>query len=202
MTDGEGAGGEPSDRVWTIPNVLSILRLIGIPVFLVLLLWARQDAWALVVLMLAGATDWLDGKLARLLDQQSRLGALLDPLADRLYMLAIPIALGMRDIVPWWLVAVLIGREVVLAGTVPLLRSRGVIALPVLYLGKAATFALMYGLPMALAGTFDNWIGRIMHPLGWAFLVWGTGLYLWTLALYWYQTVLVVRRMPKVHAHF
>ncbi|GAA4401029.1 CDP-alcohol phosphatidyltransferase family protein [Tsukamurella soli] len=194
------AGADPAVRdagALTIPNALSVLRLIGIPVFLLLLFLWRNDAWALVVLMLAGFTDWLDGKLARLLDQQSALGALLDPLADRLYMLAIPIALGVRGILPWWLIALLIGREVVLAGTIPLLRSRGLTALPVLYLGKAATFALMYGMPMVLAGTFDNWVGTVMHPLGWAFLLWGTGMYLWTMVLYWYQTILAVRILPR-----
>ncbi len=187
-----------TDRVLTIPNALSALRLVGIPVFLLLLLYWRNDAWALVVLLVAGFTDWLDGKLARLLNQQSSLGALLDPLADRLYMLAIPIALGVRGIVPWWLIGVLIGRELVLAGTVPLLHTRGITALPVLYLGKAATFALMYGLPLVLAGTFDNWLGTVMHPIGWGFLLWGTGIYLWTLVLYWYQTILVVRRLPRL----
>lgn len=197
------AGGAPSapgtpPSPLNVPNALSVLRLLGVPLFLWLLLVEHSDAWALVVLMVSGFTDWLDGKLARLLDQQTRLGELLDPAADRLYMIAVPIAFGIRGILPWWVIGLLIGREVVLAGTVPFLRSRGITALPTLYLGKAATFALMYALPMLLAGTFDNTLGAVMHPLGWAFLIWGLGMYWWTLVLYWWQTVLVVRRLPPV----
>ncbi|QRY83522.1 CDP-alcohol phosphatidyltransferase family protein [Tsukamurella tyrosinosolvens] len=197
------AGGAPSapgtpPSPLNVPNALSVLRLLGVPLFLWLLLVEHSDAWALVVLMVSGFTDWLDGKLARLLEQQTRLGELLDPAADRLYMIAVPIAFGIRGILPWWVIGLLIGREVVLAGTVPFLRSRGITALPTLYLGKAATFALMYALPMLLAGTFDNTLGAVMHPLGWAFLIWGLGMYWWTLALYWWQTVLVVRDLPRV----
>nr|WP_019202751.1 CDP-alcohol phosphatidyltransferase family protein [Tsukamurella sp. 1534] len=187
-----------TDGALNVPNALSVLRLLGIPLFLWLLLVERNDAWALVVLMVSGFTDWLDGKLARVLDQQTRLGELLDPAADRLYMIIVPIALGVREIVPWWVIGLLLGREAVLACTVPLLRSRGITALPTLYLGKAATMALMYALPMLLAGTLDNALGAVMHPLGWAFLIWGLGMYWWTLVLYWWQTVLVVRDLPKV----
>lgn len=191
------APGKPPSPL-NVPNALSVLRLLGVPLFLWLLLVEHADAWALVVLMVSGFTDWLDGKLARLLNQQTRLGELLDPAADRLYMIAVPIAFGIRGILPWWVIGLLIGREVVLAGTVPFLRSRGITALPTLYLGKAATFALMYALPMLLAGTFDNTLGASMHPLGWAFLIWGLGMYWWTLVLYWWQTVLVVRDLPRV----
>lgn len=197
------AGGAPSapgkaPSPLNVPNALSVLRLLGVPLFLWLLLVQHSDGWALAVLMVSGFTDWLDGKLARLLDQQTRLGELLDPAADRLYMIAIPIAFGVSGILPWWVIGLLIGREVVLAGTVPLLRSRGLTALPTLYLGKAATSALMYAFPLLLAGTFDNWFGAAMHPLGWAFLIWGLGMYWWTLVLYWWQTVLVVRDLPRV----
>ena len=93
------------DLVWTLPNALSILRLLGVPLFLWLLLGPEADGWALVVLMISGFTDWLDGKLARWLNQGSRLGALLDPAADRLYIVAALIALALRGIVPEWLVA-------------------------------------------------------------------------------------------------
>ena len=94
----------PTGRVLTVPNLLSLLRLAGVPLFLWLLLGPHADGWALVVLMVGGVTDWLDGKLARLLDQFSALGALLDPAADRLYILAALVALAVRDVVPWWAV--------------------------------------------------------------------------------------------------
>ena len=100
----------------TVPNLLSVLRLAGVPVFLCLLLGPRADGWAIVVLVVGGFTDWLDGKLARLLGQFSAVGALLDPAVDRLYILAALVALGVREVVPWWAVAALVARDVVLGG--------------------------------------------------------------------------------------
>src|SRR4051812_22162403 len=113
------------DRVWTLPNALSVLRLLGVPVFLWLLLGPEEDGWALVVLMVSGITDWLDGKLARWLNQGSRLGALLDPAADRLYIVSTLVALALRDVVPVWVVALLLGREVVLGAMLLVLRRYG-----------------------------------------------------------------------------
>ena len=106
-----------ADRIMTVPNLLSVLRLAGVPLFLYLLLVPRADGWAILVLAVGGFTDWLDGKLARLLGQYSRLGALLDPAVDRLYILAALIALGARDVVPWWGVVALVCRDLVLAAT-------------------------------------------------------------------------------------
>ncbi|GAB09433.1 putative phosphatidylglycerophosphate synthase [Gordonia araii NBRC 100433] len=181
------------DRVVTVPNALSVLRLILIPVFLYVLLVEKADGWAFAILMVSGFSDWLDGKLARLLDQSSSIGALLDPLADRIYIIAIPLAFGVREIIPWWLIGIIVARDVLLALQVPLLRSRGVVALPVLYIGKAATFALMSAFPWILLGQLDTVVGRIALPFGWALLIWGVALYLWTFVLYWYQTILLLR---------
>ena len=130
-------------RIATVPNALSVLRLALIPLFLWLLLDVKADGWAFWILMFSGFTDWADGKLARLLNQSSRLGELLDPLADRLYIVIIPVAFAIRGIIPWWIIAVIVARDVLLFASGPLLRSRGLLALPVLYIGKAATFALM-----------------------------------------------------------
>lgn len=187
----------PSDRIVTLPNLLSVLRLALIPVFIWLLLVRHADAWAFAVLMFSGFSDWADGKLARLLDQYSRIGELLDPLADRLYIIVIPIMFGIRGFVPWWIIAVIIGRDVALFGLGPLLRSRGILALPTLYIGKAATFALMSAFPWLLAGQLDSIVGTICYPIGWAFLIWGVGLYLWSFVLYVYQTALVLRHPPR-----
>lgn len=189
----------PADgRILTVPNALSVLRLLLIPVFVWLVLVTKADGWALAILFISGLTDWLDGKLARLLDQSSRLGELLDPAADRLYLIVIPICFGLRDIVPWWLIGIVVARDVLLAATAPLLRSRGLVALPTLYVGKAATFALMSAFPWLLAGQLDSWVGTISHPFGWALLLWGVGMYLWSFALYWAQTILVVRSRGRV----
>lgn len=190
---------ETVDRgLWTVPNALSVLRLALIPVFIWLLLGADSPGWAVMVLFVSGASDWLDGKLARWLDQSSRIGELLDPAADRLYVIIIPICFGLKGYVPWWVIGVIVARDVALMATAPLLRSRGVLALPTLYIGKAATFALMSAFPWLLAGQLDGMVGTICFPIGWAFLIWGVAMYVWSLVLYWIQTVAVLREMPRV----
>lgn len=186
------------DRVLTVPNVISLARLGLIGVFLYLMLVARADGPAVATLMLSGASDWVDGKLARLLDQSSALGALLDPAIDRLYMVAIPIVFGVRGMVPWWIIGTLLARDVLLAAVLPVLRSRGLIALPVIYIGKAGTFALMSAFPLILLGQWDALWSRVVLSVGWAFLIWGLGMYLWAFMLYLIQVRLVVRTMPKV----
>ena len=148
--------------------------------------------------MFSGASDWADGKIARLYaTQSSRLGELLDPAVDRIYMVVVPVALAIAHVIPWWVVIVLLGRDVVLAGTLPLLRSRGLSALPVTYLGKAATFALMSGLPLVLLGQFDAQWSRVVLAIGWGFLIWGLAMYLWSAVLYLIQVVMVMRTMPR-----
>jgi cardiolipin synthase len=180
----------------TWPNLISALRLAGVPLFLWLLLGPRADGWALTVLALSGVTDWADGVLARKLNQQSRLGALLDPTVDRLYILASLIGLLLRNIVPLWLVAVLIGRDLVLVATLPVLKRHGLTGLPVHYLGKAATFALLYAFPFLLLGSHPGTISSIAKPIAWAFTLWGTGLYLWAGGLYLLQVRRIVASSP------
>ncbi len=188
------------DRVLTVPNLLSLLRLAGVPVLVWLLVGPRpsgfavQDVWAVVVLGLGGITDWLDGKLARLLGQYSRLGAILDPAVDRLYILAALVALGVRGIVPWWAVAVLVARDLVLGVCVLVLRRRGYGPFVVTYLGKAATFVLLYAFPLLLAGLGTGWFPDICRPLGYAFAVWGIGMYLYSGVLYLAQFGAALRR--------
>ena len=182
----------------TIPNVLSVIRLILVPVFLYLLLARHAYGWATATLIFSGTSDWADGKIARLVaNQSSRLGELLDPLVDRVYMVAVPLGLALAGVVPWWLVAVLFGRDAGLAATLPVVRSRGVTALPVTYIGKAATFALMSGFPLILLGQCDFGWNRAVVAAGWAFVIWGTGMYLWSALLYLFQVRLVVRTMPR-----
>jgi cardiolipin synthase len=196
--EGRSARNRPGDRIVTIPNALSVLRLLLVPVFLYLL-FTDAIGWAVAVLMFSGFSDWADGKIARLVaDQSSRLGELLDPAVDRIYMLVTPVALAAAGVVPWWFVAVLIGRDLVLAATLPVLRSRGLTALPVTYLGKAATFALMSGLPFVLLGQFDALWSRVILAIGWAFLIWGMALYLWSAVLYLAQVGLVIKRLPHI----
>ena len=194
-----GAAGDVRDRVLTVPNALSVLRLLLVPVFLYLLLVIDARGWAVGVLMFSGFSDWADGKIARLVaNQSSRLGELLDPAVDRIYMVTVPVALAIYGAVPWWIVVTLLGRDVVLAATLPVLRSRGLTALPVTYIGKAATFALMSGFPLILLGQWDALWSRVVLACGWAFLIWGIAMYLWSAVLYLVQVTMVVRQLPKV----
>ncbi len=184
---------ELPDRVWTLPNALSVLRLLGVPLFLWLLLGPEADGWAVVVLMISGITDWADGKLARWLDQSSRLGALLDPAADRLYIVCTLVALALRDIAPVWMVALLLGREVVLGIGLLVLRRYGYPPLQVHYLGKAATFLLLYAFPGLMLADGTGWFATAIEPFAWAFTIWGTALYLLAGVFYVVQVAGIVR---------
>jgi cardiolipin synthase len=184
-------------RVWTVPNALSFLRLLGVPLFLWLVLGPHADGWALAVLAASGITDYLDGYLARRLDQASPLGQVLDPVADRLYILAVVIGLALRDIVPWWFAVVLPLRDVLLWGLVPILRTRGYSALPVHFLGKAATFNLLYAFPLLLLGDGSGSAATLAKVFGWAFAGWGIGLYWWAGILYAYQVYQLVKATER-----
>lgn len=174
-----------SDRVWTIPNLLSLLRLLGAPLFLWLALGPKADGWAIAVLMFAGISDYADGKIARRFNLSSRLGALLDPAADRLYIVATIIALTVRGIIPLWLAIVLPARDVLLATTVPVLRRLGYgPALPVSFVGKAATLCLLYAFPLLLLSATGGRLADVTRPIGWAFTAWGGCLYWWAGVMY------------------
>ncbi len=170
-------------RVLTVPNGLSLARLLLVPVFAYLIV-TRQDGWALVVLAFSGISDFLDGYLARLWHQESRLGALLDPAADRLYILSTLLGLAYRELIPWWLVVVVVARDVVLVAVMPALARNGYGPLPVHFLGKAATFNLLYAFPLILLGEGSGLAAEVARPLGWAFAWWGAGLYWWAGLLY------------------
>jgi cardiolipin synthase len=180
-----------TNRVWTIPNLLSVVRLAGVPVFLWLVLGPEADGWALALLAVSGVTDFLDGYLARRLGQTSVVGQILDPVADRLYILAVVVGLALRDIIPWWAALLLPLRDLLLWGLVPLLRTRGYSALPVHFLGKAATFNLLYAFPLLLLGDGTGTVAALARVFGWAFALWGIGLYWWAGILYAWQ----VRRL-------
>jgi cardiolipin synthase (CMP-forming) len=194
----QGAPPYDTDRLWTLPNVLSMLRLAGVPLVLWLILGPQADGLAVLVLALGGFTDWLDGYLARAWHQTSRLGQMLDPIADRLYILAVLIGLALREVVPWWLVVIVVGRDVVIAPLVPILKTRGFSSLPVHFLGKVATFCLLYAFPLVLLGSGEQGWLQLAWVLGWAFAIWGTVLYWYAGGLYVAQTVNVLRIMPPI----
>jgi cardiolipin synthase len=176
------------DRIVTWPNVLSAARLAGVPVFLWLVLGPRTpetDIIAVGILALAGISDWLDGKLARMLNQVSRLGQMLDPSADRLYIAAAVIALAVRAIIPWWLFGALVARELFVGLALLVLRRRtGYKSLQVSFVGKAATLCLMYAFPLLFLGAHQGTVSEVIRVFGWAFAVWGVALYWWSALLY------------------
>lgn len=192
---GEAQDEVASDQILNVPNALSALRLVGVPVFLWAIL-AHHDGLALALLMASGITDYLDGKIARMYGLVSRLGQLLDPIADRLYIVSTLIGLAVRDIIPWWLVVVLFAREAWMAVVQLIARRHGLTALPVHFIGKAATFNLLYAFPLLLLGDGDSTAAAIARPIGWGFAWWGTGLYWVAGILYAVQ----LRRWVTAHA--
>lgn len=191
---GDGA----SSRVFTLPNFLSALRILLVPFFLALII-RGEDAWALAVLVVSSATDFLDGFIARRFNQMSRLGQLLDPAADRLYIFAALIGLAIRELIPWWIVLIILGRDVFLLLLGILLANFGFGPLPVHQLGKVATFCLFYALPMIMLGAAFPELAWWSQPVGWAFAIWGAFLYWWAGIIYAIETVRVIR-LPRVAA--
>ena len=188
-----------TDRVWTLPNALSFLRLAGVPLVLWLILGPQADGLAVLVLALGGLTDWLDGYLARAWHQTSRIGQMLDPIADRLYILAVLVGLALREIVPWWLAVIIVGRDVFVVVLVPILKTRGYSSLPVHFVGKVATFCLLYAFPLVLLGWDQQGWLQLAWVLGWAFAIWGTTLYWYAGGLYLLQIVRLLRSTPPIH---
>lgn len=180
-----------STRVFTVPNMISLLRLALVPVFAILII-ESHDVLALFVLAFSGLTDWLDGFVARRLDQVSRLGQLLDPAADRLFILVTLVALAWRDVVPLWLVLIVVARDVLMLGLMPGLTRLGFGPLPVNFVGKAATFALLYAFPLLLLAEIPGALGATAAAFGWAFAWWGAG-------LYWCSGVLYVLQARELH---
>ena len=172
-----------SDRIVTIPNLLSFFRLLLIPVFLVLLV-NGQYIWALVVLVGSSLTDFVDGFIARHFDQVTRVGQLLDPAADRLFIFSTLIGLAWTEFIPWWLAGVILARDLLLLILGVILANFGYGPLPVHHLGKMGTFALLTAMPLLVLGAAFPSIGEVTDPIGWAAALWGVFLYWWAGILY------------------
>jgi cardiolipin synthase len=175
--------------MFTVPNGLTFLRFLGIPLFIYLALVLEADGWAILVLAIGGATDYLDGKLARAWDQESKFGEIADPTIDRLYIVAVLVTLYLREAIPLWLILALVARDAVMAILALFLQLRGAPQLQVTYLGKAATFNLLYAFPFLLLALSESWYGELAFIFGWAFTVWGVALY-WGTALGYFLTAL------------
>jgi cardiolipin synthase len=182
-----------ASSIATWPNALTGLRALGIPLFVYLALGPEADGWAIAVLAVGGATDYFDGKLARALGQESKLGEILDPTIDRLYILATLIVLYMREAIPLWLIAILIARDAVLALLALALAAKGKAPLKVTFVGKAATFNLLYAFPFLLLALSESLLGEIAFILGWAFAIWGVALYVATGISYFLTALKTIR---------
>ena len=182
----------------TIPNALTFLRFLGIPLFIALAQSGNSDGWAILVLAIGGATDYFDGKLARALNQESKFGEIADPTIDRLYIAATLIVLYIRDAVPVWLIAILVLRDVAMALLALAIAMRGLPTLQVTYLGKAATFNLLYSFPCLLLALSDSWYGHVAFVFGWAFAMWGVALYLGTALGYFRTGLKSIRVRPHI----
>jgi cardiolipin synthase (CMP-forming) len=150
---GPGSRVEPRlDRILTAPNAITAVRLACIPVFLWLLFGTERQSAAAVLLGVLGATDWVDGFVARRYHQVSTVGKVLDPVADRVLVVTAVVAIVVHGAVPIWFGVVTLAREVVVSGAVLLLASLGATRIDVLWVGKAGTFALMFAYPAFLLG--------------------------------------------------
>jgi cardiolipin synthase len=190
--ESDKAEGAVSRRVFTIPNVISFVRLLTIPLFL-WLVWRGDDLAGLIVLVLAVSSDFVDGALARRLNQVSKLGQFLDPFADRLFIAAAVVALAMREVIPLWLVVVVMMRDALLGLGALVLSRYGAGLLPVKWMGKWATFALLFSLPLFLLGSFVPWLGPVVEPFAWAVALAGVALYWWVGFLYLFEAIGIAR---------
>ena len=181
----------------TIPNALTALRGLGVPLFIWLALDKQADGWAVIVLAIGGVTDYLDGKLARMWNQTSRFGELADPAIDRIYILATLIVLYLRDALPLWVIVLLLGRDFILALVTIALTRKGLPPLQVTYIGKAATFNLLYAFPLLLLALTDSAVGTIAFIFGWAFAIWGVALYTFTGVSYFRTALNAIRVQPS-----
>ncbi|MDG4800783.1 CDP-alcohol phosphatidyltransferase family protein [Micromonospora sp. WMMD980] len=199
MSRGPAPAGDGStvaaDRVLTLPNLISFVRLLGVPLFLWLFLVVHADVIAVVVLAVGGTSDWVDGWIARRMRQVSRLGELLDPLADRLYILATLLAFTARDVVPWQFTAALLARELLLLGSLGVLRRYGYGPPPVHYVGKTATFLLLAAFPILLLAAAAPSVATAAGAIGWGLAWWGLVLYWVAGAMYVVQARRLVRVM-------
>ncbi len=181
----------------TIPNALTALRGFGVPLFIWLALDLHADGWAIIVLVIGGITDYLDGKLARMWNQTSRFGELADPAIDRIYILATLIVLYLRGALPLWVIIALLGRDLILGIVTIALTRNGLPPLKVTYIGKAATFNLLYAFPLLLLALSDSIAGTLAYIFGWAFAIWGIALYLFTGVSYFRTAVKSIRVPPS-----
>ena len=162
------------DRIWTVPNVVTFIRLACIPLYVWLLFGLKNQVAAAGLLAALGATDWIDGYVARRFHQVSTLGKILDPVADRLLVVTAVVTIMIHGAVPVWFGVATLAREVVVSGAVLLLASLGAARIDVLWVGKAGTFALMTAYPLFLVSDGTAGWQQVVRVAAW--IIGGIGL--------------------------
>lgn len=155
--------------LWTVPNLISIARLCCLPLFLYLLFGRDNRTAAGWLLAGLGATDWVDGYLARRFDQVSEIGKILDPTADRLLFIVGIVAIIVDNSAPRWFAVLVLVRESVIGGAMAVLTLAGMKRFDVTYLGKCATFALMFAFPAFLLAAAGGPLHDFWQVSGWIF---------------------------------
>jgi cardiolipin synthase (CMP-forming) len=175
---------DPEDRVLTIPNVISVARLLCIPLFLWLLLVEDDQAKAAILLGVLGATDWVDGYVARHFNQVSKLGKILDPTADRLLLGVSIVAIIIDGSAPRWVALLVLAREIVISIAVLVLAAMGAARIDVTWWGKAGTFCNLWAFPMFLGGSSDFALADVFWVIGWLFAIPGLAFSYYAALLY------------------
>jgi len=172
--------------LWTVSNAITLARLLCVPLFLWLLLGADEPVWAGILLAVLGATDWVDGYIARHFDQGSEIGKVLDPVADRVMLIVAAFALIVDGAVPVWVGVLVLAREAIVAGATLALAAAGARRIDVQWVGKAGTLAVMFALPLFLLldALGPSWIRDLVWVATWSFTIGGLALSYYAAAKY------------------
>lgn len=179
MPDSEARNVEVSRQIWTVPNLISLLRIVSIPI-IAWLIGSNHLAWSLILMAVSGISDGVDGYVARHFNQVSVLGEMLDPIADRLLIICSCIALGVVRILPWWILIVVCCRDFVMGVEALILANKGYGPLPVHFAGKAGTFVLLVAIPALIISHLLSSLSLTsfsFYCFGMAGCYWGIGLY-------------------------
>ncbi|WEV58239.1 CDP-alcohol phosphatidyltransferase family protein [Bifidobacterium sp. ESL0728] len=182
------------DIYFTVPNLISILRIVSIP-FISWLIAQHKMIVALIVLAVSAASDGLDGIIARKWNQVSKIGQILDPLADRLLIFCSILALGLAGIIPWWMLFIVGLRDLILLVLIIILAQHDYGPLPVHFVGKAGTALLMISITaLIFADLWSNTFTQILHLAALAAGIWG-------IILYWLAGYIYIRQGVKLIRH-
>ena len=198
-----GAGARPGqplvhrDAVFTVPNILTVVRFLGVPLFIWLVLSEHKYGYGALVLAVMASTDWVDGYIARRFNQMSNLGRVMDPIADRLSLIAVAVTLVIAGVVEWWYLVALLVPDVVLLA-LSLFYFHGHPDLPVSRIGKIRTGLLLVGTPLLVLSKLQVPAADVYATVAWIFL--GLGLVGHWIAAYNYVGAIIAKgRQLRAH---